>query len=438
MLGTSAAQISDAARSIYAVLADEDLVMAPDGCAKLRTPGEFSAQESLARFDDSGASTPLGVLITQQGYQFAAAPDDDYLVLKYSIQNTTPTAISGLHVGWFCDWDVDRFTPLTNRTGFDAGRQLGYVWDEQGGGGGSYFGIRVLTAPGATSYRGIYLDPRQPGNTSWGILDGFSSQEKWEALSGGVVFPEVGPADIANTIATGPFDIPPGGRITVAFAIVGGEDLTDLQANADAAQLRWDLDLLPTSIPEDYSLSAVPTKHGVLLHWQLDPEMSASLRGVGVQRAVRASGPYLERTGTSLLSPTFSMSFEDVVDGAASTLWYRLRLVGHDGSEWFSSPVGVDASVALGTRLRSILESPQGSVEIKYNIGSSVDQANLQIFDVTGRRVVVLEQGSRAPGTYTATWDRRGSSGQAAARGIYLVRLVAGEVRSSRKALLAR
>lgn len=433
MLGTSAAQVSDAASSIHYISEDHDWVTAPGGFARLRTPGELSAQESCVRFDDSGASVPLGVLVTQQGYQFASAPDDGYLILKYSIQNTTTTMLSGLHVGWFCDWDVDRTTPLTNRTGFDAVRQLGYVWDEQGGAGGAYFGVRVLTAPGATSYRGIYVDPREPGNTSWGILDGFSSQEKWEALSGGRVFPGVGPADIAHVIATGPFDILPGEAITVAFAIVGGENLPDLQASADAAQLRWEG--LPTAV-EDYSFNGVATKHGVLLQWRLAPEVVVSLRGVGVQRAVRASGPYLERTGSSLLPPSISMTFEDAFDGAASTVWYRLRLVDHDGQEQVSAPVVVDAGVALDTRLRAIFASSQGPVEIKYTIGSFVERASIQVFDVTGRRVVDLEQGSRAPGTHTTDWDRRGPSGQRVARGLYLVRLVAGGVHSSRKVLL--
>ena len=435
MLGTSAAQISDAASSIYVARDDDDWVTVQDGSARLHAPGRLSDQESFARFDDSGASTPLGVLVTQEGYAFASVPDDDYLVLKYSIQNTTSASISGLHVGWFCDWDVDRSTPSTNRTGFDAARQLGYVWDDQGGAGGSYFGICVLTAPGATSYRGIYVDPQAPGNPSWGILDGFNSQEKWEALSGGVVFPEAGPADVAQAIATGPYDIPPGGVITVAFAIVAGENLADLRANADAAQERWTR--LPTSVAENYSLSAVATGSGVLLQWRLAPEVEASLAGIGVQRALRAAGPYVERS--TQLAPRPFMSFEDANDEEASTFWYRLRLAGRDGFTEFSGPVRVDGVGSLRTGLRSIFDLPNGGpMEIKYSIVSAVERAKIEIFDVTGRRVVRLDQGPRTPGIHTATWDRRGSSGQDVARGIYLVRLVAGDARSSRKALVAR
>ena len=41
-------------------------------------------------------------------------------------------------------------------------------------------------------------------------------------------------------IGTGPFDLSPGESVRVAFALVGGSDLSTLQAHADAAQSLWD------------------------------------------------------------------------------------------------------------------------------------------------------------------------------------------------------
>jgi uncharacterized sulfatase len=47
----------------------------------------------------------------------------------------------------------------------------------------------------------------------------------------------------------------------------------------------------------------------------------------------------------------------------------------------------------------------------------------LAVYDVTGRRVRTLVQGSRTPGRHTATWDGIGMSGKPVAGGVYVCRL---------------
>ena len=51
---------------------------------------------------------------------------------------------------------------------------------------------------------------------------------------------------------------------------------------------------------------------------------------------------------------------------------------------------------------------------------------SLEVFDVTGRRVVKLVDRDLASGSHTATWDGRDATGSRVASGVYLYRLSAG------------
>ncbi len=251
MIGTGDSTISDAARGRNPSVGDDDFVTATNGTPSLSEAHPIFDQFAVAAFADGGATVPLGLAVRQESWVLAYPPYDDFIVIRYAIRNESVNPLNGMRVGWFFDWDLDGSTYNTNRTGYDASRGLGYVWDE-GAGPTAYVGMRTLTAPGTTSYRGIWNDETLPANPSWGVYDGFSDAEKWEGLSGGIVIPQAGPADISQSLSTGPFTIAPGDSIVVAFALLGGSDLVDLQQNADAAQGVWDhpVDSNPVTAPK--------------------------------------------------------------------------------------------------------------------------------------------------------------------------------------------
>ncbi len=62
----------------------------------------------------------------------------------------------------------------------------------------------------------------------------------------------------------------------------------------------------------------------------------------------------------------------------------------------------------------------------------------LEIYDVAGRRVRVLESGLKAAGLYTARWDGRDEAGLPVASGAYLARLVQGARAATRPLLLIK
>lgn len=250
IMGTSAASLASAARGAGGVL-DDDFVTAPGGTPAIAASINNYDEFGVASFTDAAATAPMNLFIRQESWEMIAAPDDDYITLSYSIRNDGTSTLDNFHVGWFFDWDIDGGSYGTNQTAYDAARGLGYAWDS-GAGPDTYVGVRVLTAPGTTSYRGIWNDSAHPDNPSWGIYDDYTDVEKWESISGGTAQPNAGPADVSNSIGTGPFQIPPGDSIQVAFAIVAADDLVSLQSHSDAALGLWNNP--PSASPEEIVL----------------------------------------------------------------------------------------------------------------------------------------------------------------------------------------
>jgi hypothetical protein len=44
--------------------------------------------------------------INLSSYEFVSIPDEDYVIMKYKIKNTTASAISNFYTGLFADWDI--------------------------------------------------------------------------------------------------------------------------------------------------------------------------------------------------------------------------------------------------------------------------------------------------------------------------------------------
>ena len=109
---------------------------------------------------------------------------------------------------------------------------------DTGSGPDTYAGVSLLSNHNI-NFRAIYNDESAAGNPSWGIYDGFSNEEKWQSISGGVEFKIAGPEDISYAISAGPFNIDPYDVQIVTFAMIAGDDLAALKIHADSAQAFW-------------------------------------------------------------------------------------------------------------------------------------------------------------------------------------------------------
>ncbi|MDQ7065197.1 MAG: S8 family serine peptidase [candidate division KSB1 bacterium] len=237
MLGTGVATVSDCIRGADGSTQDDDF--RPISLVTLVEPGNLADQEGEVVLVDSFATNPLGVEIAQTSYAYSTDPFNGFVIFKYIIKNLNTTPISNLWTGLFFDWDIN--TDANDYARFDPRRNLGWVQDTKTN-PKNLAGTRVLSAPGAASYRSISNPDDIYGGQG---RDGFTDQEKWQFLSGGIQRTVVDSNDVSSLASTGPFTINPGETIEVAFAVIGGNSQDEFIRNAELAQFLWDNNLIP-------------------------------------------------------------------------------------------------------------------------------------------------------------------------------------------------
>ncbi|HPH81617.1 MAG TPA: S8 family peptidase [Flavobacteriales bacterium] len=159
------------------------------------------------------------------------APNDQFVILEYRINNPSTVAYNQVYAGIFTDWDLIDYS--SNRAGYQSTLKLGYVY----------------TAPVDSIYTGVQVLTEQQGrqhaieNISGGLggvnlFDGFSSSEKYLCLStsqdiGGMTG---NGTDIINVVSAGPFSVQPGEEQIVAFALLAAGNFTELTEAAVTAR----------------------------------------------------------------------------------------------------------------------------------------------------------------------------------------------------------
>jgi hypothetical protein len=179
----------------------------------------------IERPDDStGPSNPLGLYVVRETFAFTAWPDDDYVILKYTLINPTGATVSGLHVGEILDIDLPYFDE--NVAEFVGGL------DQYS---------RTTTSRFSWAHGHILLSHPVNSFRSWITgTDPLDLSGFYGFLSGGIPFPgPIGPADVRQLMTAGPLDVPAGGALVVFTALVGGDDTADLGVNIGAARAKY-------------------------------------------------------------------------------------------------------------------------------------------------------------------------------------------------------
>lgn len=232
MIGQSGTQVSDCVRN-GAGGSDVDF----GSVQKVRriTPG-ISDFDAWGIINDNPSTADLPVTVTHQAFAWIPAPDNKYIMFDYWIKNTGTSALTNLYGGIFADWDIMVYT--NNKGDEDASRKMGYCYSTDAG--GLYGAIKVLSYGPFTHYAldnvtgggGATVDPS----------DGFDDSEKYLAMSnlraqsGNTVATG---NDVLDVVATGPFSVNAGDSVRISFAIIAGDDLADIQASSDAAQIKY-------------------------------------------------------------------------------------------------------------------------------------------------------------------------------------------------------
>lgn len=272
MVGTSSSKVSDRARSTTAT-PDADFISAINVHRVL--PSVISEFDVEGEFTDNAASAPLPVHVAHSAYAWSIPGHRKYVIVNYEITNTGTTPLSNLHAGIFADWDILNYS--NNKAAFDNVNMLGYCWSTDSS---LYMGTKLLT-PGPVVHYAI--DNVSGGGGGVNLFDGYDTAEKFTTLStnrataGNTL---TAGNDVCNVVSSGPFSLNAGDSVVVAFALIAGDSLLDLQNSAINAQLMYD------SVP--VGLDPVASSNTTLLQNYPNPATGATVIEVGMAQAEEA------------------------------------------------------------------------------------------------------------------------------------------------------
>ena len=247
-------------------------------------PGTVGSQDgSLTLVESSSSTADLDLEILVQTYTYDGAAKDDFIILHYTLKNTSASAINGVYAGLYLDWDIGG-SPRTNDGDYSTYRNMGYVSD-----GASktqkYAGVRLLSTEGNLNYS-LLNNSRPPMGPT------FTDAEKWGVLSGGVGTTIRASQDVSQFIAAGPINISGNASKEVAFALVTARDTSSLFQNANVAYAEWHgvtitLSASPTSVSEGAGATAITVYGKQQRHHKRCPSVADHGNGFGHIRGGR-------------------------------------------------------------------------------------------------------------------------------------------------------
>ncbi|MBN2104015.1 S8 family serine peptidase [bacterium] len=243
MAAVSPDSVSDVARGPDGEIANTDFSATPEGELVLIKSGEFGDSEAYTTFNDRGAVNAVGIKIKQTAYAFDNDVDGDYILLTFTMTPDSNQTIQGLYAGLFMDWDVGEngLNSTYNLPGFDETNQLAYIYDSMSN-KNMHGGLRIFSNGYNIQYASIY----NPDD----IWDGYTDQEKWNHLTGGIQpIVKNDPNDHSHLLGVGPINLAPNDTAMFGYAVLAGESLNDLKNNASAALLQWESLALKDTVP---------------------------------------------------------------------------------------------------------------------------------------------------------------------------------------------
>ncbi|HEU4364504.1 MAG TPA: FlgD immunoglobulin-like domain containing protein, partial [Candidatus Krumholzibacteria bacterium] len=154
-----------------------------------------------------------------------------------------------------------------------------------------------------------------------------------------------------------------------------------------------------------------------LERWTTDP----------AQRTLMASGPVVSHNGR----------FEDRRVQPRGTYTYELTVRASGGAEFQSSPATVTVPPVATSLLQNAPNPFASSTDIEYRLDWPADVV-IGIYDVTGARVRLLDEGPCGGGIHSAAWDGRDQAGRPVGSGVYFYRIENLTNAEPRKMMLVR
>lgn len=490
--GSSSLTVSDAVRGADGSTQQRDFELAPGSSLEVSVPGAFAYQQGSVELVDSRAPRPLPIRVIQETYADSAQDNQLFVLFRYDFVNIGNAPIAPFYGGVFLDWDLN--LDARDFARFDAARQMGIVQNRSLL-PDTLAAIRLLT-PAPFSYRAI--------NNEEEIYDGFTEEEKWTWLSGGMQRQELDRVDVSQLMAIGPFRIGPGCQVSAAFALLAASSEAALTQAADAAQRFWRERIAPsipnrppqwTHLPD--TLRVLQNRSHTVRLTATDPDACASLNyrlltappGVTLDplegtltivaaippgsypiQAMVSDGLAADTARLTLIVeklPTFLTLLPDTTILVGQTLTFHFQANNAESAVTFElveGPTGaqLDPNTGLFTYTATTpgrfglvvalqvdtfrVESPRITIEVvpgtlqlqvypqpgraPLTVLFDIPEAQpvrLILYDLLGRQLRRLIEGSWNIGRYRLTWDGRSEDGAEVAPGLYFLRLEMGD-----------
>jgi hypothetical protein len=201
-------------------------------------PPAEQAYFAYGSFTDSSAiRDEIGLLIEQEVIAYDDEGHDQYVIVEYTIVNTSDEVLENVAAGLFADWDINNAFENQAKTAY--GKRLGYVYytgDDQ-----LTAGIQSLTLLPFNSYM---IDNFSGGAGGVDLYDstGFDSPDKFVTLSTERLEAGMGDRegnDVIQVMANKGIRLLPGEQQKLAFALHAGRSIDQVLESADAAYERY-------------------------------------------------------------------------------------------------------------------------------------------------------------------------------------------------------
>ncbi|MFL5765495.1 MAG: S8 family serine peptidase [Bacteroidia bacterium] len=245
MIGKDTGHVSDCVRSWSTPSADFQSVVT----AHAVVPAVVSEFDVDGTFNDNLATLPLPVLVHHKAFAWSTPGNTKYVIVQYTIKNTGSSSLSGIYSGIFADWDIDATTFAENRAAVDVANRLGYAYYT--GTAGKYCGVKLLTTTAPFVHYAVDNVAGGGGAGAADLSDGYSGGEKYQTMTTNRAAAGASGtgADVCDIVSTGPYVIAAGDSIKVAFALIAGDNLSDLTTSAVNAQTMYDGLGMTTEVP---------------------------------------------------------------------------------------------------------------------------------------------------------------------------------------------
>lgn len=232
MVGTTNMQVSDCIRGNFGTVDNE--FKSIRSVHYIHSP--IKDMEAYTIFNDSLSANIIGVEVVQRSYAWKNIPNDKFVIMEYQLINKSTFTYDSIAAGLFADWDIANYQ--YNRADWDDDRKVAYTYSTEGG--TKVAGISVLTDNPPSCYS---LDNSGVGGTNINPNDGFTSSEKFNTLHKGIFRKQAGTSGFGNDVSqvTGAkiYDFAPGDTETVAFAIIGADNVFELLEIAEKAKEKF-------------------------------------------------------------------------------------------------------------------------------------------------------------------------------------------------------